>query len=243
MCADSRAPAGFGQSRGYDRFVPTALYDGVAGWYDEKFVPGPDRLDVVRRLVGARTGTALDLGCGTGFYLPVLHELGWAVTGVDLSVDQLRVRARARGRLRRARPGGRSRPAVSGRVLRPRLLGLHAHGHRRLRRRGRGGSPGASRRRSLRLPRAAPVLRRPSHALRVRARRPDAAPGYRETRRYTDAPGLNPDGLRIKVGAVHLPLGGLLDAFLDGRPADRRVRGADRSGPEYPHWLALRAGR
>src|SRR5690348_16241806 len=77
--------------------MPSALYDGVADWYDERFAPGPDRLEVVRRLVGPGPGTSLDLGCGTGFYLPVLHELGWTPTGVDLSADQLRFAQRRAG--------------------------------------------------------------------------------------------------------------------------------------------------
>ncbi len=243
MCADSRAPAGFGQSRGYDRFVPTALYDGVAGWYDEKFVPGPDRLDVVRRLVGARTGTALDLGCGTGFYLPVLHELGWAVTGVDLSVDQLEF---ARGRagdfaeLVRADAADLPFPDESFDLV----FSAFTHtdidafaaavveGARVLRAGGRFVYLGLH-----------PCFVGPHTRFAFGLGVPTLAPGYRETRRYTDAPGLNPDGLRIKVGAVHRPLGGLLDAFLAAGlriDAFEEPIGAEQ---EYPHWLALRAGR
>lgn len=40
-------------------------------------------------------------------------------------------------------------------------------------------------------------------------------PGYREPGRYSEGPGITPDGLRARVGAVHLPLEDLLQAFLD----------------------------
>src|SRR5439155_481940 len=41
-------------------------------------------------------GRLLDLGCGGGAQIPLLQELGWIVTGVDVSEDQLRI---ARGRV------------------------------------------------------------------------------------------------------------------------------------------------
>jgi SAM-dependent methyltransferase len=72
---------------------------------------------------------------------------------------------------------------------------------------------------------------------------PSLESGYAEIRRYSDAPGLNPEGLRIKVGAVHLPLGDLLGAFLD---AGLRIDAFEEpvpDGREYPYWLALRAVR
>jgi len=77
--------------RGYDRLVATAHYDGVADWYDQHFQPSPQVVDTVQRLAGPGPGNALDLGCGTGFHLRTLAELGWSVTGVDVSEDQLRV--------------------------------------------------------------------------------------------------------------------------------------------------------
>jgi SAM-dependent methyltransferase len=243
ICADFQAPPGARTRRGYDRLVPTALYDGVAAWYDERFAPGEERLEVVRRLVGPGPGSSLDLGCGTGFYLPVLHEFGWTPTGVDLSSDQLEFARRRAGdfaQLIHADAADLPFPDESfdlvfsafthsdidafagavteaARVLRPTgrfvYLGLH------------------------------PCFVGPHTRFPYGTGLPALEPGYDTARRYTDAPGLNPDGLRIKVGAVHLPLGSLLGAFLD---AGLRIDAFEEPiGPtqEYPHWLALRATR
>jgi SAM-dependent methyltransferase len=43
------------------------------------------------RLLGPGHGRCLDLGCGTGRAIPLLAAAGWAVTGVDVSNDQLAV--------------------------------------------------------------------------------------------------------------------------------------------------------
>ena len=75
-----------------------ARYDGLADWYDEEFQPAPlegDAWQVVKPLIGEGPGKLLDLGCGTGAYAAALAELGWTVTGVDVSDDMLR-RARER---------------------------------------------------------------------------------------------------------------------------------------------------
>ena len=75
-----------------------ARYDGLADWYDEEFQPAPlegDAWQVVKPLIGEGSGKLLDLGCGTGAYAAALAELGWTVTGVDVSDDMLR-RARER---------------------------------------------------------------------------------------------------------------------------------------------------
>jgi SAM-dependent methyltransferase len=243
MCADSKARADGGRRRGYDRFVPTALYDGVAGFYEEQFAPGEDRLEVVRRLVGPGPGAALDLGCGTGFYLPLLHALGWTTRGVDLSADQLgfaRQRAGDFAELIQADATDLPFPDESfdlvfsafthtdvdafaaavneaSRVLRPGArfvyLGLH------------------------------PCFVGPHTRFAYGLGVPALQPGYAESRRYTDAPGLNPDGLRIKVGAVHLPLGALLGAFLDAGLRIDAFEEPISAGREYPHWLTLRATR
>jgi SAM-dependent methyltransferase len=224
-------------------FVPTALYDGVAGWYDERFAPGPDRLEVVRRLVGAGPGESLDLGCGTGFYLPVLHELGWRPTGVDLSADQLELARRRAGEfaeLVHADAADLPFPdesfdlvfsafthtdidsfagavAEASRVLRPDgrfvYVGLH------------------------------PCFVGPHSRFAFGRGVPTLESGYGETRRYTNAPGLNPDGLRIKVGAVHRPLGSLLAAVLGAGLRIDAFEEPIEADREYPHWLALRATR
>jgi SAM-dependent methyltransferase len=223
--------------------VPTALYDGVAAWYDEHLPPGPEMNEAVRRLVGPGSGACLDLGCGTGFHIPTLVELGWTVTGIDISEDQLRLaRGRAGDRAELLLADAGDLPFGDGsfdlvlsafthtdvpdfaavvaeavRVLRPsgRLVYLGPH----------------------------PCFVGP-HSRFVEARGiPSLHPGYGETGRYTDAPGLSPTGLRAKVGAVHLPLGDLLQTFLH---AGLRIDAFEEpicAGRDYPHWLALRTSR
>ena len=72
---------------------------------------------------------------------------------------------------------------------------------------------------------------------------PELYRGYDERERYTDAIGISPTGLRARVGAVHLPLGDLVRAFLR---AGLRIEAFEEPvcpPREYPHWLALRAAR
>ena len=223
--------------------MPTALYDGVAGWYDERFAPGPERLEAVRRLVGPGPGTSLDVGCGTGFYLPVLHDLGWTTTGVDLSADQLAFAQRRAGdfaELIQADAADLPFPDESFDLVFSAFThtdidsfrGAVAEGTRVLRPEGRFVYLGLH-----------PCFVGPHSRFAFGLGVPALQSGYRDTRRYTDAPGLNPDGLRVKVGAVHMPLGRLLEAFLDAGlrlDAFEEPIGADC---EYPHWLALRTVR
>ncbi len=56
-------------------------------------------------------------------------------------------------------------------------------------------------------------------------------------------PGLSPTGLRARVGAVHLPLGELLQTFLAAGLVIERFEEPQLDDREYPHWLALRARR
>jgi SAM-dependent methyltransferase len=152
------------------------------------------------------------------------------VTGVDLSEDQLRIaRDRAGEGAELVRADAADLPfdddvgdfaAVLGeavRVLRPRgrLVYLGPH----------------------------PCFVGP-HSRFVEAKGlPTLHPGYRETGRYTDAPGISPTGLRGKVGAVHLPRGDLLQTFLRAGLRIDEFEEPICAGREYPHWLALRASR
>jgi SAM-dependent methyltransferase len=80
-----------------------ARYDGHADWYDETFsylADGASSAGLLARLLGpARLEglPCLDVGCGTGLHFDVVRAHGYAVIGVELSADQLRV-ARARCR-------------------------------------------------------------------------------------------------------------------------------------------------
>lgn len=73
----------------------TARYDGLAEWYDETFDWYPSAEDgpgaELRKLLGQGSGLVLDVGCGSGLSSAALAEAGWTVGGVDESADQLRL--------------------------------------------------------------------------------------------------------------------------------------------------------
>jgi SAM-dependent methyltransferase len=218
-----------------------ARYDGLAAWYEE-FRPAlsEHELDALRRLLGPGPGRCLDLGCGTGVAAVAVAELGWAVIGVDVSSDLLGA-ARARG-LEVLEASADALPfedasfdaalsvwthtdiddfgvavAEVARVLRPRAPFVYMGGH--------------------------PCFVGP-HSLFVEADGvPKLAPGYRRTGRYdASAFGVgNPDGVRVRVGGIHLTLHDLFAAFTDaGLAIERFEELGDR---DYPHIVALRALR
>jgi SAM-dependent methyltransferase len=220
-----------------------ARYDGVAEWYDRELATaelGLSSQRVVLRLLGDGSGRLLDVGCGGGSFAAALAERGWTVTGIDVSEDQLRL-ARERG-VDVVRADAAALPfddetfdaAVSvfthtdmddfaravkevARVLGPSApfvyLGVH------------------------------PCFIGP-HSRFIRGEGvPDLFRGYRETQRYIDAPGISPAGLRAKVGAVHLPLATLVQAFLDAGLRIERLEEPASAEREYPHLLALRCRR
>jgi SAM-dependent methyltransferase len=77
--------ASFAQyARAYDLLYRGKDYAAEARWVDAALTAG-----------GRARGTLLEIGCGTGGHARVLADLGWAVTGVDLSADMLAI---ARGR-------------------------------------------------------------------------------------------------------------------------------------------------
>jgi hypothetical protein len=72
---------------------------------------------------------------------------------------------------------------------------------------------------------------------------PEFHPGYRPTRRYdASAPGVgNPDGVRSRVGAVHLTLHDFFGAFTAAALSVERFE--ELGDRDYPHIVALRARR
>ena len=217
-----------------------ARYDGIADWYDTEFQPAPlesETWDVLTRLLGDASGSLLDVGCGTGSYSAALAERGWDVTGVDVSADMLR-RARARG-VRTVQADAGSLPfedssfdaAVSvftstdiddlGEVAREIVRVLR---------------PGAP----LGYVSVHPCFVGPHSKYDPETGIPELHAGwYRRTGRYTDSPGVwRESGVRIRVGATHLPLGLFLQTFLDaGLRLERIEEPAER---EYPFGLGLR---
>ena len=215
-------------------------YDGLAEWYEE-FRPalGDEELEALERLLGPGEGRCLDLGCGTGLPTAAVAALGWTVVGVDISSDLLGV-ARERG-LEVLEANAEALPfddagfdaAISiwthtdiddfaaavaevARVLRPGAPLVYIGAH--------------------------PCFVGP-HSLYVSAEGvPELSAGYRRTGRYDgSAFGVgNPDGVRIRVGGVHLTLGALFDAFTSAGFVVERFEELARER-DYPHALALRA--
>jgi ubiquinone/menaquinone biosynthesis C-methylase UbiE len=215
-------------------------YDGIADWYDTEFQPAPlesETWEVLARLLGKGSGALIDVGCGTGSYTAALAELGWDVTGVDVSEDMLR-RAREKG-VHAVHADATALPfpeasfdaAVSVctntdfddlpgvvqevvRVLRPSapLVFLAVH----------------------------PCFVGPHSVYDPEGAVPGLHAGwYRRVGRYSEAPGIwRGSGVRIRVGANHLPLGLLLQTFLDAGLRLEQIEEPEQR--EYPFLLGLR---
>lgn len=218
--------------------APTAAYDEIADWYEQEFLPrtqtGTDPIGIaasLRSLLGNGTGTCLEIGCGTGTWASEVRDLGWTPVGIDVSAAMLR---HAAGRLPIARADAArlpvpdcsleavvsimvhtdmpQYPAVlreAARVLRPAGVLVHIGVHPCF----CGGFADHSDREAV-------IIR----------------PGYLDSHwtkaSYTD------QGIRDKVGATHVPLPGLLHAFLDaGLVPERFAEG----GEPLPAVLAVRA--
>lgn len=218
-----------------------ARYDGFADWYDTEFQPLPLESEtwhaLLRLLDGERIGALIDVGCGTGSYAAALATHGWEVTGIDVSEDMLR-RAHAKA-VHALRADAASLPfadasfdgaisvfthtdlddfrAVVGeiaRVLRPATPFVYVGAH--------------------------PCFVGPHSTYDVEHGLPDLHAGwYRRVGRYMEAPGISrSSGLRMRVGANHLPLADFLQKFLDvGFRLERIEEPKER---EYPYILALR---
>ena len=222
--------------------VPTVTrYDGLADWY-RRIRPelSADEVDVVTRLLGRGAGRCLDVGCGNGLAIPLLRGLGWSVVGIDSSEDQLRL-ARDRGSDVVHAPAealpfadatfdaavslwthtdvGDFRVAVRevARVLRAGARFVYLGSH--------------------------PCFVGPHSRFLAGKGIPELHPGYRHEGRYEEAPGISPEGIRARVGASHLPLAALLQAFADAGFALEQVEEPVSNDREYPYMLALAARR
>jgi SAM-dependent methyltransferase len=217
-----------------------ARYDGIADWYDTEFQPAPlesETWKVLAPLLGEGSGSLLDVGCGTGSYAAGFAELGWEYTGVDASEDMLR-RARAKG-VTATWANATALPFADAsfdaavsifthtdvddfaalvqevvRVLRPEAPFVYIGVH--------------------------PCFIGPHSVYDPDRQAPELHPGwYRLTGRYDEAPGIwRGSGVRIRVGASHLPLGLFLQIFIEaGLQLERVVEPDER---EYSFGLALR---
>jgi SAM-dependent methyltransferase len=227
----------------YARSV-AARYDGFASWYDERLLPYTMAAsDSIERLLGPGPGRCLDLCCGTGAHLQTLVALGWRVTGVDISEDQLRLaRQRAGTGIELIRADAAALPLSAARfdavvsmfshtdvddfrlvvreaarVLRPGGVFIYVGLH--------------------------PCFEGPHSRYEPEDDVPVLHPGYRESRRSTEAPGLTPDGLWAKVGGTHLPLAELVQALLDAPLTIDRFEEHGDEGRHYPRRIAIRARR
>lgn len=217
-----------------------ARYDGIADWYDTEFQPAPlesETWQTLAGLLGDPAGSLIDVGCGTGGYAAALAERGWDVTGVDVSEDMLR-RAEAKG-VRTVRADAAALPFADAsfdaaisifthtdlddfarvvgevvRVLRPGAPFVYVGVH--------------------------PCFVGPHSVYDFDRAAPKLHSGwYRRRGRYDEAPGIwRGSGVRIRVGASHLPLGLFLQTFLDaGLRLEQVEEPAER---EYSFGLGLR---
>lgn len=191
-----------------------AAYDKIADWYEEEFLgdePGSDPIGIssaVRVLLGPGDGICLEIGCGTGVHARQVRELGWTPVGVDLSAGMLR---HAMGRLPVVQADAGCLPIRDGSADAAVAVMVHTD------------MPDYP----LVLREAARVLK-PGGALVHIGVHPCFCGGFADhtdgeavvirpgylTRHWTKKSWTD-RGIRDKVGAMHLPLPELLQAFLD----------------------------
>ncbi len=219
--------------------MPAARYDDVAEWYDQVFSTselGAQNRALACELLGEGSGTLLDVGCGGGLDAVAFAARGWSVEGVDLSPEQVRL-ARERGVEASVADAGRlpfpddSFDAVTS-------LWLHTdvdswpsvvqEVERVLRPGGRFAYVGAH-----------PCFVGPHTLVEPGDLPPRMFPGYRTEGRYTESPGVRPEGLRARVGAVHVTLESFLRPLLTSRLDI--VRFTEPAGRDYPYTITLLA--
>jgi SAM-dependent methyltransferase len=218
-----------------------ARYDGLASEYDA-FMESQSAYyllaaGVLRRLLGPGAGSCLDVGCGGGYFIETVGGLGWTVTGIELSADQLEHARRRHPGLELVHGDATALPfpeasfdaaystfthtdfddfagavAEVRRVLRPGARFVYIGNHPCF--------VGASQEHAGS---GIPILH----------------PGYRGPGRRVaaTAPGTSADGWRAQLGSfVHLPLGPFLTAF-----AGLTLVAAEEleDGFEYPKTVAL----
>jgi len=215
-------------------------YDGIADWYDTEFQPAPlesETWEVLVRLLGKGSGSLIDVGCGTGSYAAGLATLGWDYTGVDASEDMLR-RARAKGVTviqadATSLPFGDASFDAAVSVCTNTDLDDLAAAVREIVRVLRPGAPFACLA-------VHPCFVGPHSVYDPEGGVPRFHAGwYRRVGRYAEAPGIwRSSGVRIRVGANHMPLGLFLQTFLDAGLGLEQIEEPEQR--EYPFILGLK---
>jgi SAM-dependent methyltransferase len=183
------------------------------------------------------------LCCGTGVHLQGLLGLGWRVTGVDISADQLRLaRDRAGEGVELVRVNAAAMPFPDGHF--DAVVSLFSptdvddfsavvyEGARVLRAGGTFIYVGLH-----------PCFVGPHSRYGPDRAVPELHQGYSERGRYQDAPGIEPDGLWARVSGMHLPLAAVLQPFLDGPLRLDTIEEHSDEDEAYPRRIALRAQR
>ena len=223
-----------------------ARYDGHAEFYDRLFAAYTDATESpggdLARLVGPPSGDGwvLDVCCGGGLSGLALAAAGWRVMGVDISPDQLRLASRRLGAVVRA--DAHRLPVRSGSIGHAAAMFAHTDVD----------DFGAM------VGEVARVLSPGGHFAYVGTHpcfvgphidsplvsdeRLSISAGYGDARwvppEAFDTPRFGP-GIRRRVGARHVPLAGLLAAFIDAGLALEQV--CEAGGGLVPWRLGLAA--
>jgi SAM-dependent methyltransferase len=216
--------------------VEGTAYDRIAEWYSGAFRPSlsASEASAVERLLGPGDGRCLDIGCGTGVAAPVVAALGWTVIGVDVSERLLDI-ARSRG-IDVVNAPAEALPFEDASFDSAVSIWTHTDVQ----------DFGAAMRAAARVLRSgAPFVYVGGHPCFVGPHSrfvgaegvPVLHPGYRRAERYQGGPAISPEGLRAKVGAMHLPLGRFLQAFLEAGLRIERFEELEER--EYPYLVAL----
>ncbi|WP_405062401.1 class I SAM-dependent methyltransferase [Kribbella sp. NBC_01505] len=215
-----------------------ARYDGLADWYDDRFVIGAEpHQPGLLELLGEGSGPCLDIGCGTGRNFGTIRASGREVVGLDYSGDQLRLaRTRTDGPLMIGDAAALPFPDESfdtvmvmwistdvddfgdvlreaTRVLRPGGVFIEYGVH--------------------------PCFNGPHVVYNDDDGSRTAHGSYRQPGWHQPAPYWGEGGIRQHIGMSHVPLADYLNAFLTtGLTLERFI---EPEGPDVPHSLAVRA--
>jgi ubiquinone/menaquinone biosynthesis C-methylase UbiE len=221
--------------------MAAATYDEIADWYAE-YVDGEAyefsrRVnDLLHALLGSGTGgVCVDIGCGTGARANAIRELGWTPIGVDVSVGQLRHAVKIE-------------PVVVGDATRLPIQDSAAEAATCILCHTDVADYRAVVREAKRVLKAGgrfvhigihPTFTG-AFADRTDPSRIIVDAGYHRHERRWDS--FTPKGVRAKVGAWHMPLAELVNAFIDGGFTITKVV---ESGPgdALPDMLAIAARR